>query len=282
MSSKWSSLFEICRPTTSLLAASAPLASIVATSGMGWTSHLLDAALAISVVFFFTMGSNALNDFYDLKGDKINHPERPLPSGRVSAKAVYNTSFALFVIALSLSALLSVLTSIFTLGLVFLATAIEFVYERKAKYNKGVGNFVIGAQSAMAFVFGGVVIQNIYIAGVMGIAAFVSVSGREIVKDIEDMAGDSDRRTIPMAWGRKKAADLAILLTIISIVIGFLPYYPLRIFGELYLIMVIIADFILVTSLRHVLTNPLKARIMMKGGMGIAIISFIIGGLIYV
>ena len=50
--------------------------------------------------------------------------------------------------------------------------------------------------------------------------------GREIVKDMEDVAGDSIRgqRTVPLRWGRRRAARLAAGAYALVAVVAWLPF----------------------------------------------------------
>ena len=48
-----------------------------------WVNLLISAV----VVFMFICGGNALNDYIDYEIDKTAHPERPIPSGRMTRKA---------------------------------------------------------------------------------------------------------------------------------------------------------------------------------------------------
>ncbi len=41
----------------------------------------LDAGLVFLVVFLVSGAGNAINDYFDIKIDSINRPERPIPSG---------------------------------------------------------------------------------------------------------------------------------------------------------------------------------------------------------
>lgn len=56
----------------------------------------LDAGLVFLVVFMVSGAGNAINDYFDIKIDSINRPERPIPSGRVKAKEALYFSYLLF------------------------------------------------------------------------------------------------------------------------------------------------------------------------------------------
>jgi len=53
--------------------------------------HLPTFGKAFAMVHLLTSASMVINDIYDQPGDKINHPDRPLVSGRISEKEAWAT-----------------------------------------------------------------------------------------------------------------------------------------------------------------------------------------------
>ena len=76
---------EILRPVNlAIVFATVAVAGMLAKpSGLDWFWILVAAIAASSIAG----GGNAINDYFDIKIDKINRPNRPLPSGSV-ARAV--------------------------------------------------------------------------------------------------------------------------------------------------------------------------------------------------
>ena len=75
----------------------------------GWLGvHALPAPLWIAALSAAAVmaGGNALNDLWDLESDRVNHPHRPLPSGRLTPRAAGVECIALFSLGLGLSVLL--------------------------------------------------------------------------------------------------------------------------------------------------------------------------------
>ncbi len=272
-------IFEIGRPSTSLLAASAPLAAIIATRGLVVADILDIIALSILIVFFFTMASNSLNDYNDYYIDKINKPMKPIPSGRIDRQTVFYFYMSLFIAAYILAIILSYLTNLVVLCIVTLAFFIEYLYETFLKKKKIFGNYIIGIQSALTFIFGGYVIDDVIIPVIIAVAAILCITGREIIKDIEDMMGDQDRTTIPRNYGLKTAWSIAFGLVVISVLIGFIPFIFYG-YGFLFLLTLLIADGVLLFSFIK-WKSPNQVQKNIKYGMAIAILSFIIGGITY-
>ena len=72
---------------------------------------------------------NIINDIYDLNGDRINHPGRPLPAGIISPKAALVYYFILLAVSLFLSLFISKLN--YELNL--LAIILLYLYSYKLK-----------------------------------------------------------------------------------------------------------------------------------------------------
>lgn len=157
--------------------------------------------------------------------------------------------------------------------------ACQLGYEMKWKHEKMIGNVIIGTQTALAFIFGGIIVGKVMATGVIAAAVFLSIVGREIVKDIEDVGGDRGRTTLPMRIGVRNAGIVAAVLIILAVLISPLPYYPLHIFGLEYLLVVSIADILFIGSLPLIFKNAKLARKMLKFAMLVAIIAFITGAL---
>ncbi len=83
---------------------------------------------AISV-FLVTGAGNIINDISDLNTDKINHPDRPLPSGKITRQSALIVSIIIFVIAIIVSSFISYKISL----IVFIAEMLLVSYEFKTK-----------------------------------------------------------------------------------------------------------------------------------------------------
>jgi geranylgeranylglycerol-phosphate geranylgeranyltransferase len=269
-------LIETSRPSTSLLGASAPLAAIIAVRGLAVNDIAVLMLCSVAVVFLFTMARNSLNDYNDYAVDKVNRPDRPIPSGRIAKGSVLSFSMLLFSASYGLAVILAFYTNVATICIVSLAFLIEFIYEYYLKKKKIVGNYIIGVQSSLAFIFGGYMVGEVMVPAIIAVAALFCITGREIVKDIEDMKGDSDRVTIPSLYGVKNAISIAFGLISVSIIVGFLPFILFN-YGFIFLVIMIIADCVILLSFTQI-DNPNDAQKILKYGMAIAILSFIIGG----
>lgn len=267
------------RPLTSLMIGLAVLASALIGVGREVNLYSFPVFLGFTVAFLFGLAGNAINDYFDYENDKINHPERPIPSGKLKPEQALFFSLTFFAISLLLALFLSfILKSLMVVVIVVIALASQIAYELRFKHEKIIGNIIIGTQTALAFVFGGVVVGKTMMSGVIAVAVFLSIVGREIVKDIEDVKGDKDRVTLPMKLGVKNAGIVAAFFIVLAVLISILPYYPLNQFGWQYLLVIAIADVLFIGSIPVIFKDAKMARKLLKFAMLIAIFAFVIGG----
>ena len=267
---------EIIRPLTSFMACFAMVVTASLGAGTEARFFLFEIIMGAVLVFVFTAASNTLNDYFDMEGDRVNHPQRPLPSGRMEpGNAVFFAS-VLFAISVLMAALLSFLSPLgfWVMFMVLLALIIEVMYEWRLKRHYLGSNLAISILTGMAFVFGGVVVGNVEITLFMGLLAFLSIYGREILKDIEDLQGDTDRDTLPRVFGVGVASRLASVSILAAVILSPLPYF-LGLLSLYYLPIVLVADCVFIFS--ALFQNPAMASKTVKYAMVISLFAFFAG-----
>ncbi len=247
------------------------------TSGESVEAQLAPIALAAGVVFSFIAGGNSLNDYMDREVDKTAHPERPIPSGKLRAEVARNLAAIMFVISFSLSLpLLLFYDDWISVLIVASAILVMIAYELKLKKEGLVGNLAIAWLTGALFLLGGAVVGHIENTVAVGAMAFLATLGREIVKDIQDMAGDYDRRTLPKRVGPRNAGYVASAAFVAAVVLSFEPVV-LHIFGWGYLITVLLADAMFIyCSIVH-FQNPKRGQSWAKYAMLVALVAFLLG-----
>jgi len=251
------------------------LAALIA-EGAGIIDHLYPLAIASLVVVAFIIGGNTLNDYLDREVDKQAHPERPIPSGRIGAGTARNIAVAAFALSLCLAVLLWDLLSF---AIVVVATALMLAYELRTKKLGLSGNLSIALLTGMLFLLGGAVVDNIAATIAIAVMAMLATLGREIVKDVQDMGSDFDRRTLPQRIGARSAGLAASAAFLVAVVLSFEPYLAGR-FGLAYLAAVLFADAIFIyCSIVH-FRNPREGQRWAKYAMLVALIAFLLGGLL--
>ena len=279
---------EITRPTNALMAAVAVLLMAIINFNYG-----IPIILGFITVLFATSGGNVINDFFDYKIDKINKPQRPIPSGRISLKNAKNYSIILFLISILLSGLISYLVKDLTpLILVFCCCLLMYFYARNLKAMPLFGNIAVSLLTALCFIFGGDILAFsthsfliLQTGFALGFFAFFMTLAREITKDMEDIEGDKieSAETLPIVWGNRNSSILSSILIIITALVSPLLFY-LNIFNVYYLIVMIIPIILFLYCAIIILKNqePVtcgKVSKYLKIGMLISFLAFIIGSI---
>lgn len=165
---------------------------------------------------------NMHNDVADLEIDRVNRPDRPLPSGRIRPGAALAGAFTCFALALVFAFYMGLPEGYLTAAM----GALLFVYNLRLKRLPLLGNLAVALLCALA----------IYLPEVPGrpdytlmpaLFAFLTTVAREIAKDAEDVAGDREQgaATLPIRFGMgaaKAGVGLACLLVLFLLPIPWL------------------------------------------------------------
>lgn len=173
--------------------------------------------------FTLTAAAMVINDYYDFDIDRINEPDRPIPSGAVSKKAALAETGVLTVVGLAAAYTVSLYCFIFALG----AWIIMATYSTVGKRSGLAGNFLVSACVAAPFLYGSLIALDMITANVLLFAsmAFLSNTGREIAKGIVDVQGDKSYhiKTMAVRFGEKTAAVSAAFFFIFAVSLTVLP-----------------------------------------------------------
>ena len=204
-------LLESIRPLSTLLGlAGAYIGAMVA----GAPLISIPVILAMIVVFLVGAGSMPFNDYFDHEIDRISHPKRPIPSKRLTPQEALYFSLILFGLALTISYFINFIC----FGIVVFSLIFLYIYEVFMKNIGFVGNVLVGFLSSLSFTFGGAAVGNPFASILLSIITFFLFTGRETLKDVQDVKGDLlSRSTLPMKIGEKNAAIVGSILLIIAI-----------------------------------------------------------------
>jgi len=270
---KAKSFLELTRPITVILGLMG-----VFVGGILGGFHLisLDLFFAMIVVFFMVSGAMALNDYFDIEVDKIAHPHRPIPSGRLSLKEGLQFAYISFFIA----SFLSIFINIFSFGIVIFSIGLLVLYEKYFKNIGLAGNIVTAFISSIALIFGGAAVGQAHNVLILAVMTFLIMLGREILKDVEDIEGDIlTRMTLPMKIGRKNALYVGCFAIISTIALVPLPYLW-NILSVWYIVIIISASMLFIYSIILVLKDIKNIGTtieILRSGSAFALIGFIVG-----
>lgn len=258
-------MFSIFRPVTSIIASLSGVLGVIIGGGLCYPEMIM-VFLAILV---FCFGGFALNDYYDMEIDRIAHPERVLPSGKLSPRKAFIAGLTF----LLLSPVISFFINYLCFSISLLAVALMLSYEKWFKYTP-TGNFLIALLASLTFIFGGGAVGKTEKPLFLSAIVFFFILGREILMDIQDMEGDlkRKRKTLPIAVGRRRAKAIALLFIFIAISISILPY---KMMGKYYLPLVMTANSLFIFAI----LSGYKLRELTRLGMLIALLAFLVGSL---
>jgi geranylgeranylglycerol-phosphate geranylgeranyltransferase len=252
------------------------LAAIVCVGIDGLEDFAIEVILSMAVVVLFTAGGNSLNDYFDGETDKVAHPLRPIPSGRVKPSSALALSIVLF----SSAQLLSFLVNLWSVIIVATSVLVMIGYERLLKAEGIAGNLAISWLTGALFLFGGAAVESLELAWILAALAFLATLGREIVKDIQDIEGDrGSRLTLPMRIGSKRAGVIGSGAFLAAVALSPVPYV-LELLGWEYLPVVAAADAIFIYCALIHFKNPEKGQKVAKLAMFVALLAFLVGGIL--
>ena len=281
-STKIKGTIRLFRPDLSLAAGVCVLAGQVLAAG-----HLPSLRIGLlGFICIFAVSGTALilNDYFDYEVDKINAPERPLPSGAVSR------SEALWLTALT--ALVGLVAALWlglpVLLLSILLLAIGILYNWRLKEAGLPGNLMVSASVALSFILGAVTLGDPWnkVVWTFSLMAFLLDLGEEIAGDAMDMEGDKKRnsRSLALVRGKPFALRVSLVLWGVMILLSLLPAL-MGWLGLIYLVIILLTDglfiFFSVRLLRS--QTPAAGHAAMRGiylGATLAVVAFLVGQLI--
>ena len=179
-------------------------------------STLLDVRLllaSISTVLIAAAGY-IINDYYDVKIDLINKPERV-----VIGKSIARRYAILFHTSLSLGGVAIGFLLSWKMGAVnFLSAFFLWLYSNNLKRQPFIGNFVVAILTGLAILIVNILyeVNNSFVIIYALFALFMTLV-REMIKDMEDLKGDNTFgcKTLPVIWGIRRAKYLVYVVLII-------------------------------------------------------------------
>ena len=229
------------------------------------------AILGFASVFLISGGGMAINDFFDAEIDKLNRPDRPVASGKISRRTALVYSCVLLVIG----GIAAYFISMDTFIVAVIASGLLVTYAAQLKKTILIGNLIISGLVAITFVFGGIIYNNYSAVLPLALLAFLSNTGREIYKTIDDALGDRkyNVNSLAIKIGVTNARIAANAFLVVAIIFSFVPYF-LGLLGVTYLFFVILADIMFLCAS----VAPVKySSKLIKIAMFVALVAFFFG-----
>jgi geranylgeranylglycerol-phosphate geranylgeranyltransferase len=244
---KMKAVLKLTRIEHSIMLVIAVIAGeVIALGANGIVPSALVIALSIITPVFVSMGSFAINDYYDVKADRANkRMDRPLVNGSLTRKGALR--IALISFAIGVLASLFINAYAFVIALVFAVLAILYSYKLKDKLL--IGNIYIAFSMVIPFIYGNYVVSTMLRANIVLISIIIFLAGaaREIHGMIRDYKGDATARkseNLLYHVGQNRSAQLAAVLYIEAIMVSIYMFFftPPFAFNLVYIVPIIITD----------------------------------------
>lgn len=203
--------------------------------------------LLIVSVIGIAAGGYVINDYFDVKIDRINRPDNLVVTRIISRDAAMNLFYGLTAVGVIAGTVVAWWAHSWTLLFTYVVIpGLLWFYSASYKRMFLVGNLVVAFASAIVPLLVAIanadylhhlyqnalayspIVGELYVwTGGFAIFAFLLTWVREIVKDIEDIEGDREMecRTLPIVWSDKVAKIIAtILLVVIAILIVYMLF----------------------------------------------------------
>ena len=203
--------------------------------------------LLIVSVIGIAAGGYVINDYFDVKIDRINRPDNLVVTRIISRDAAMNLFYGLTAVGVIAGTVVAWWVHSWTLLFTYVVIpGLLWFYSASYKRMFLVGNLVVAFASAIVPLLVAIanadylhhlyqnalayspIVGELYVwTGGFAAFAFLLTWVREIVKDIEDIEGDREMecRTLPIVWGDKVAKIIAtILLVVIAILIVYMLF----------------------------------------------------------
>jgi geranylgeranylglycerol-phosphate geranylgeranyltransferase len=256
---------------------------IAETIGLGSLPSPVEAVFGFLTAFLLLAGTMVFNDIQDVQVDRVNSPDRPIASGKVTIRQAYAMSIVFSSLALVSSLVLGVLTFLTALA----ALALMAYYNTRGKKTGLLGNAVVSFNVALPFFFGGLAVNSLRpLLFIFFLLAFLANTAREVAKGIADVAGDSSKgiMTIAVTKGPRRAAELATTFFVVAVLLSFLaPVFDQKV-SLLYYPVVVVADLGFLYSSYRLIRDPTpttvrKVKTQVLVWMLLGLVGFFMGGI---
>lgn len=208
-------------------------------------SEIAFLCLVLSTVLI-TAAGYVINDYHDVKADRINQPGRVVIDSHISRRTALLLHWLMNLAGVLLGGLFSIIYHVPWMILIFAgAPLLLWLYSVRLKHKLLVGNLAVSlltgtvpllvilfeypllsrAYSGLSGFFPDGIKALLFWVGSFSFFAFMTNLIREIIKDAEDVTGDreSGSKTLPISWGYKATKIFIIALSVLTLV--FLGYF---------------------------------------------------------
>lgn len=198
-------------------------------------SHF-DFALLVFATILIAAGGYAINDYFDIRIDRINKPHKIIVGRLISRRKAMLTHTVFNILAVLIGTYLSIKVHNYKLASIFIIVSVLlWTYSLKYKAYFIIGNLIVALVSALTILLVWIFEKYALVADIQFVKdvfgylkfilwayvayAFITSLIREIIKDIEDVEGDKKVgcSTIPVVIGIQKTKYILLALCFITV-----------------------------------------------------------------
>ena len=209
--------------------------------GVYSTTPIWIVLCTILSTMFITAGGYVINDYFDVKIDKLNRPDRLIVTRDVQKHEAMRFYQILTAVGLILGIVVAIAMRSFTLGFIFVVIpGVLWFYSASYKRQLIIGNLIVAASVALVplmplileaeqlnSIYGDLLketplLRTLYATICMfTVFAFLWSFIREIIKDLVDEYGDREMEchTMPVVWGVKTTQIVVTILTAVACIV---------------------------------------------------------------
>ena len=277
-SKKISAYIKIIRPINVIITFLVVIVAILISEKV--KTELIVVVLASLVAALTAAAGNIINDIFDIETDRVSHSYRVLVISSLSTKEAWFEYVLINFIAAFIAISLSPILFIFVL----LTAFILFFYSYRLKRLPLVGNISIAFVTGLAFIYGGFAVDNPIAAVIPAVFAFLLNLIREIVKDVQDIEGDSKLKyqTFPIRFGIDASKRLVILISLFLMLFTFYPFVTQYYKIEYFILVMLIVNPVLALCVKYLFDNSKENRLnsiskLLKLNMIVGLIAIYLG-----
>ncbi len=248
------SIARLTRIDHGIMTAFATFAGIYAVRGFSffnWKIFLLGGLSSL----FIEMGLFVFNDIFNIEEDKVNDPSRPLVTGEINIE----TAYFIGIFSLIAGTILSIFLGFIPFLIIIVAIVTGMLYNIGLKKTGFIGNIIVAFDTALPFLYGASIVGREFGEKIILFysIAFTATLGREIVKGIRDMRGDSrvNIRTVALMYGPRIASILAAFFMFIAVILSFIAFPYVRNIVW-YAVLIGVTDIVFIVSSMLIVFKP--------------------------
>ena len=232
-------------PNLLIIAVTQYLAAVLLISDNSFESVLHDSAFMVLIIstIFIAAGGYLINDYYDIKIDYVNKPDRVVAGRFISRRQILFAHTLLTALGILGGTYVSIKIGMLNV----LAAGLLWLYSNQLKRMPLWGNFAIASLTALSVYLVYFYYQQSFflILSYTAFAFYMSLI-REIIKDMEDLKGDKafGLRTLPISIGMHKTKNaIYFIIVLFLLTVSYLLFEEPKFFkvlGGLFLSLLIL------------------------------------------